>query len=91
MAEEEGILPAALIAQPDIPEHLSFFWDAFWALNGDRPLGFSLPGPIPWTAIDRFAERSEVTDRDQFGRLVRLIRAMDGEWRAYMVEQLKKA
>lgn len=90
MAEEEGILPAALEAQPDIPEHLSFFWDAFWALNGDRPLGFGLPGPILWASIDRFADRAGVLDGDQFGRLVRFIRVMDGEWRTYMAEQMKK-
>lgn len=89
MAEEEGILPAALEAQPDIPEHLSFFWDAFWALNGDRPLGFGIPGPIAWTAIDRFAARAGIADGAQFERIVRFVRALDGEWRSFMAEQMK--
>lgn len=33
------------------------------------------PGPIPFTSIDRYAERYEVPDFDEF-RLI--IRAMDG-------------
>lgn len=89
MAEEDGSSPPALVAQPEIPEHLSFFWGAFWALNGDRPLGFGLPGPIAWIAIDRFAERAGIEGAEQFERLVRLVRALDGEWRSFMAAAMK--
>lgn len=37
-------------------------------------------GPIPFTAIDRWATRRGVTDPDEFEALVACIRAMDAEW-----------
>jgi hypothetical protein len=37
-------------------------------------------GPIPFTAIDRWAARRGVTDPDEFEALVACIRAMDAEW-----------
>lgn len=89
MAEEEGILPPALEAQPDIPEHLRFAWDAFWFLMGDRALSLGTVGPIHWVAISVYADRAGVSDPDQFDRLVRLVKAMDWEWRAFMAEKMK--
>jgi hypothetical protein len=79
IAEEEGRVPAALEEQPDIPDHLQFVWEAFWRLSPDRQIGFSV-GPIPFTAIDRYAVRFGPEDVDAFDRLFELIRAMDVEF-----------
>jgi hypothetical protein len=37
-------------------------------------------GPIPWSAIDRWAARAGVDEPDEFELLASCIRAMDGEW-----------
>ncbi|MDR7036108.1 hypothetical protein J2X36_000844 [Methylobacterium sp. BE186] len=91
LAEEEGAVPAALLARPDLPEHLTFVWDAFWDLSNDRALGFGVVGPIPWSSIDRYAGRVGVSDPEEFERLSRLIRAMDTVWRERMREDMKTA
>ncbi|WP_425374938.1 phage tail assembly chaperone [Methylobacterium segetis] len=89
MAEEDGVVPAALLARPDLPEHLSFAWDAFWALSTDRALGFGVVGPIPWSSLDRYAARTGITDPEEFERLARLVGAMDAVWRERMREEVK--
>lgn len=45
-------------------------------------------GPIPWTAIDRYAERHGVTDPDDYDEFVELISAMDS---AYLEHAQKEA
>ena len=58
-------------------QRLLFHWMAFARLSGDRAQGMGL-GPIPWTAIDRYAERYDViADADEYDRFVGLIRAID--------------
>jgi hypothetical protein len=51
---------------------------AFWELSSDRQIGMSA-GPIPYTAIDRWAHRNGVEPED-FHVLLTVIRAMDAEW-----------
>lgn len=36
-------------------------------------------GPIPWTAIDRWATRHGI-EGDDFDRLARMVAALDAEW-----------
>lgn len=55
-----------------------FEWEAFGALSTDRPVGFAR-GAIPWSSIDRYAQRYGLDD-DDFGRFQRLIRAMDAAY-----------
>lgn len=55
--------------------HLAFEWSAFHALSTDRQLGMAM-GPIPWSAIDRYAIRYRI-DGDDFDRFAQLIQAMD--------------
>jgi len=64
------------LARPKIEFGLQFYWDAFWTLHGDRQSGFGL-GPIPFSAMDRFAARYGISDTDEFDRFQELIRAMD--------------
>jgi hypothetical protein len=39
-------------------------------------------GPIPFSAIDRYAARYGIDDADEFERFLNVIMAMDGEFRA---------
>ncbi|MGE0722824.1 MAG: hypothetical protein AB7O45_00540 [Alphaproteobacteria bacterium] len=45
-------------------------------------------GPIPWTAIDRYAERNGITDPDDLEEFVELVTAMD---HAYLEHAAKDA
>lgn len=45
-------------------------------LSADRSIGFAM-GPIPFTAIDCYAERYGIEGIDAFERFHALIRAMD--------------
>lgn len=67
-------------------EHLQFTWSAFWDLNTDRPVGMGV-GPIPFTAIDRYADRYGIEGLDAFDALRELIRAMDD---AYLTWSAKR-
>lgn len=78
LAAEGGDTPKALQEKPEIPVHLLAVWRAFWDLNHDRAIGFGR-GPIPFTAIDRYALRFGF-DGDDFERLFLLIRALDAEY-----------
>lgn len=62
-------------------EHLSFAWSAWWELHTDRPIGMGV-GPIPFSAIDRYADRYGV-ESDAFEALRQLIRAMEGAYFAW--------
>jgi hypothetical protein len=67
--------------RPELFGHLRFEWDAFRALSTDRPVGLAM-GPIPWSSIDRFADRYGIAG-DDFDRLAELIQAMDVAYRDY--------
>ncbi|GAB6842381.1 hypothetical protein HNR00_003589 [Methylorubrum rhodinum] len=77
-------MPRALMRRPELAEHLTFVWSAFWRLQADRAIGFGVFGPIRWTAIHAYAERYGITDLDEYERLERLVGLMDGEWRKMM-------
>jgi hypothetical protein len=68
-----------LANREDPDEAVRFAWDAFWHLTTDRPVGF-VTGPIPWTAVDRYAARHRIDSADAFERFHALIRAMDGTY-----------
>ncbi|WP_425515124.1 phage tail assembly chaperone [Methylorubrum populi] len=89
MAAEDGIVPAALVQQPDLPDRLAFVWGAFHDLRDERALGFGSVGAIPWSAMDRYAQRSGLSDSDEFARFTALLRAMDAVWLAWMREKMK--
>jgi hypothetical protein len=71
-------MPTALLGKPEIENHLVFFWNAFWALNGDRQIGsMGGIGSIPFVAIDRYADRYGINGRDEFDRFHALIQRLD--------------
>jgi len=78
-----------LEAQVDREPHLDLEWGAFGELSTDRPIGFGR-GPIPWSAIDRYAWRHGINDPDEHARFVRLIRAMDETYLNWHAERDKK-
>lgn len=67
----------ALAERPTLRRDLQFVWNAFWRLSGDRHLGFGGAGPLPFTAIDRYATRYGLDASDDFDRFAALISAMD--------------
>ena len=74
------LLPC-VATKPDLFGHLIFEWSAFWSLSSDRQAGFAI-GPIPWSSIDRFADRYHISG-DEFDRFCALVQAMDVAFRAY--------
>lgn len=88
MAAETGHRLAALDSRVDARPHLLFIWNSFGKLSTERGLGFGAPGPIPDSAIENFAARRRVVDRERFGDL---IRQMDRVWLASITERAKGA
>ena len=80
-------LPDALLNAPDLLQGLDFFYNAFGQLSTCRPVGMGL-GSIPWTAIDRYAERNDVEDFDEF---LYMVRKMDDAYIEYHLEKSKTA
>jgi hypothetical protein len=76
-----------LAERADPEEHLRLEWAAFWDLTTDRQIGFAT-GPIPWSAIDRYAARYRIPDFDRFSEL---IRAMDATYLEHIEEERQKA
>jgi hypothetical protein len=89
--EDEGFMPAALADRPLLFDHLIFVWEAFNALSGDRQSGLGVIGQIPFVAIDRFADRYGIADRDEFACFHGHIKAMDRVWRGVMTERMSNA
>lgn len=52
--------------------HLHFYLDAFNSLRYDRPIGM-VAGPIPWSSLDRYAQRYDVGDFDVFESHIRAL------------------
>ncbi len=83
---DDGFDVPALNIRIRVAPHLTFHWSAFNTLSSDRQSGMGL-GPIPWTAIDRYAQRYGIDDPDEFDRFCRLIGVLDREflkWHAEM-------
>lgn len=71
----------------DLFPHLAVDAEAFGALSCDRQIGMGR-GPIPWSSIHRYGERYGLV-KDDFDRLARIIRAMDGAYLSYLNERDK--
>ena len=77
-------LPDKIANKPRLQVGLEIYWRAFWECSTDRDIGMA-EGPIPWSAIDRWAFRHGI-DGDDFDRLVLLLKAMDS---VYIEERTK--
>lgn len=67
--------------KPDLPAALLWYWEAFREVSADRPVGMSA-GRIPFSSIDRYADRYGIAGLDDFERLRAILRAMDSEYLA---------
>jgi|TARA_R110000824_G_scaffold92118_1_gene223706 hypothetical protein len=78
--------------RPRVYSDLTSIWTAFNILSECRPYistGFGAsPGPIPYEALDRYAQRHGPHAQDEFERFHQLIRGMD---RHYTEASAKKA
>lgn len=86
----EGEVPKAIDDRPPLKRYLLPIWDAFHALAGDRHIGMGV-GPIPFSAIDRYATRFGIAGRDEFARFHALISAMDVAHQQHMAAKVKDA
>jgi hypothetical protein len=63
------------------------YWMAWHSLTTDRPMGaMGGAGRIPWSVIDRYAERNLFEDSDH---LARMLWAMDGVYLEWMADEAK--
>ncbi len=76
---------------PHLPEYLQPYWEAFEELSTCRSyIGMTgSPGPIPWTAICRYADKHGFAG-DSFDDLVAIVRATDDAFRAHVQEKSPK-
>jgi len=73
---------------PDLEDHLYEYVDHFWVLSTDRELGFGAIGPIPWRAIDSYAQRHGFGDDEvAYDDFVAFVTAMDEEYLLVQHEQ----
>lgn len=87
MAEDDGVLPLALLNKPELLPYQQTILHAFFLLCPDRPIGgMGGVGAIPTLAI--YAMADEIgEDRQTF--LV-LCRAMDGAYMEHLANARKK-
>jgi hypothetical protein len=86
MAEQslktQGKLPDVIANAPELWPWLSPYYAAFEELLTDRrDSGMGEPGPIPWTSIDRYAERHAHGVGRDFPTLLYYVRALDLRYR----------
>jgi hypothetical protein len=83
---KRGQAPPEFIANaPALLPGLELYYEAFKELSTCRPyIGLEgVPGPIPWTAIDRYG-LAHGFEEEGLDYLVKMIRALDDEFLVYM-------
>lgn len=78
-------LPDAIMDAPELYAGLEAYYEAFIELSTCRDHGMGV-GPIPWTAVDRYAERHGFRG-DGFFYLLKMVRALDD---AFLKHQRQK-
>ena len=92
-AVEAGFPPPDSTVPPECPEHLLNYLQIFWTLSSCRSLGgMGGCGPIPWTAIDQYAERTGMADDELlYEDLVYFMTMMDQAYMDTMAKAAEKA
>jgi hypothetical protein len=67
-----------------------FIWDAFWDLSAERRNHDNIVGSIPWTAINDYAQRYNITDITEFDSFVFVLRSLDSEFRNIQQKEINK-
>lgn len=69
-------IPETIAKAPTLYEGLDLYYDAFTELTSCRQIG-NAQGPIPWTAINDYCLRYEITGTEAFSYFTAMIRALD--------------
>ena len=78
------------VEMPDVDAVEMMYWNHFGELQTERPLGaMGGAGPIPWTSIDRYAERFGFAE-EGYADFLEIIRFLDGLWLKNMSEKQEK-
>jgi len=79
LIEDGKEAPPQFYDQPEIMPGSQFYWDAFGDLGSDRQFGMGI-GPIPYSAIRRYADSWDIVSRDEFAFFYGIIRSLDAEY-----------
>ncbi|WP_232629164.1 phage tail assembly chaperone [Methylobacterium sp. Leaf118] len=91
MEHDPSFFPAFMAERPELWPHLAFYSEAFADLSADRQLGaMGGAGQVPWSSIDRYADRYEIDDLDDFDRFRRMIRAQDRIYLEHMAKSSRQ-
>lgn len=82
-------LPDKIANAPELYSWLEWYYSAFLDLTSCRSNGFD-EGSIPWTAIDAYARRYDITDEDEFYFFCGLIREVDSAYIKWRGQQRDK-
>lgn len=86
---ERRPLPTAIKNAPELQPGLGLYYTAYLDLQGDRQVGMS-EGLIPWTAVDRYAERNQFDDETRED-LQYHVRKLDEAYLAHKAEKRLQA
>ena len=87
--KDESQIPDSLLDEPELFPGLKLYYDAFWELCSDRPMGMSGYGPIPYSSIRRYCVEWDMND-ELSSNMKRLIRRMDGEFLEWQDKRAKQ-
>jgi hypothetical protein len=71
-------------------DHEVFYWNAFNNLTSERSIGMGI-GPIPYSAIRRYADDYDMRSRDEFDFFCGIIQGVDTEYLALINKPKDKA
>ncbi len=77
-----GKTPNALQERPDLDERLLPYWETFWTLHPSRPMGMNV-GAIPVRDMIDYLRLTGLTTDAELRRGIRLVGALDSEWREW--------
>jgi hypothetical protein len=89
LLEQGKPVPGEYLRRPRLHPQYQFYWDAFWELSSDRQVGMAV-GRIPFSAIDRYAERYGLAEVDEFDTFREIMRSLDAEFRRLATPEEKK-
>lgn len=81
-------LPTWYMEEPCLLPGDEFYLKAFWDLNTERAIGFSI-GPIPWKSIVEYATWSQLAD-DVARTFVYTMREMDSAYLKHVADKQEK-
>ena len=86
-AAKLGDTPPALLNKPKLSLWAAPYWTAYWDLDSSRQLGGTGAGPIPMSEIEAYLRLKNITDLDERGCYITMIRALDSVYLKHMAEQ----